>query len=167
MTSEQPGRFPTRSRTLLGAAAFIATLTILARIVGFARTAVLGRTVGADCVGSVYQTTNTLPNIVFDVVAGGTLAAVVVPLLAADVPGVDDGHDDGVDRSVTGELGLTRRAAGGVEDHLPFACPDGVDRDHVAPCLGVFGIELPDHQHLHPLHEGLFPAGDQRPDDTA
>jgi putative peptidoglycan lipid II flippase len=72
----------TRSRTLLAAAATIATITVAARIAGFLRTAVFGRAVGSGCVGVVYQTANTIPNIVFDIVAGGTLSALVVPLLA-------------------------------------------------------------------------------------
>ena len=60
----------------------IAAITVLARATGFVRTAVFGRTVGATCVGTVYQTVNTVPNIVFDIVAGGLLSALVVPILA-------------------------------------------------------------------------------------
>jgi putative peptidoglycan lipid II flippase len=55
---------------------------VLARIAGFGRTVVYGRTVGAGCVGDVYTTANIVPNIIFDVVAGGTLSALVVPILA-------------------------------------------------------------------------------------
>jgi putative peptidoglycan lipid II flippase len=69
-------------RSLARAALIIAVLTVLARVAGFVRTAVFGRSVGTGCVGSVYQTANTIPNIVFDVVAGGMLAALVVPVLA-------------------------------------------------------------------------------------
>ncbi len=35
--------------------------------------------------GNIYQTVNTLPNIIFEIVAGGALAAVVVPLLSGAV----------------------------------------------------------------------------------
>lgn len=70
------------TRSLARAAAAIAVVTVLARIAGFARTAVFSRAVGTGCVGSVYQTANTIPNIVFDIVAGGMLAALVVPVLA-------------------------------------------------------------------------------------
>src|SRR5262249_6025545 len=69
-------------RRLLRAAALIAAITAVARVAGFGRTVVFGRTVGGGCVGGVYQTANTIPNIIFDIVAGGTLAALVVPLLA-------------------------------------------------------------------------------------
>lgn len=72
-----------RAGSSLGrAAALIAILTIAARVVGLVRTAVFARAVGSGCVGTVYQTVNAIPNIVFDVVAGGMLAAAVVPLLA-------------------------------------------------------------------------------------
>ena len=69
-------------RRLLQAAALIAAITAVARVAGFGRTVVFGRSVGGGCVGAVYQTANAIPNIIFDIVAGGTLAALVVPLLA-------------------------------------------------------------------------------------
>ena len=72
---------------MLRAAALIAAITAVARVAGFGRTVVFGRTVGGECVGAVYQTANTIPNIIFDIVAGGTLAALVVPLLAPDFVG--------------------------------------------------------------------------------
>lgn len=77
----QPRR-PRASRTLFGAAGLIAGLTILARIVGFGRIIVFAAAVGWNPIGDIYQDVNTIPNIVFEIVAGGALAAVVVPLLA-------------------------------------------------------------------------------------
>lgn len=68
-----------------GAAALISALTILARITGFGRILVFSRTVGQTCLGDTYQTVNTVPNIVFEIVAGGALASLVVPLLARAV----------------------------------------------------------------------------------
>jgi putative peptidoglycan lipid II flippase len=67
---------------LAHAAALIASITVLARIAGFGRTVVYGHTVGGGCVATVYTSANVIPNIVFDVVAGGTLSALVVPILA-------------------------------------------------------------------------------------
>ncbi len=75
----------TAARGLLGAAAGIALVTIAARVVGFGRTAVLSRTLGTSCVGDVYSAVNAVPNVVFEVVAGGALASVVVPVLAGAV----------------------------------------------------------------------------------
>jgi putative peptidoglycan lipid II flippase len=77
------------TRGLLGAAAGIALVTIVARAVGFGRTAVLSRTLGTSCVGDVYTAVNAVPNVVFEVVAGGALAAVVVPVLAGAVAAGD------------------------------------------------------------------------------
>jgi putative peptidoglycan lipid II flippase len=70
---------------LLGAAAGIALVTVVARVVGFGRTATLGRTVGPTCVGDTYTAVNALPNVLFEVVAGGALASLVVPVLAGAV----------------------------------------------------------------------------------
>ncbi len=74
-----------RARGLVGAAAGVAGLTVLARAAGFGRVGVLSRTLGTSCVGSTYQAVNSLPNVVFEVAAGGALASVVVPLLAGAV----------------------------------------------------------------------------------
>lgn len=76
-------------RLLLGAAGGIALVTLLARAVGFGRVAVLSRTLGPSCVGDTYQVANSLPNVVFEVVAGGALAALVVPVLATAVAAGD------------------------------------------------------------------------------
>jgi putative peptidoglycan lipid II flippase len=70
---------------IAGGAAVIAALTVASRIAGFGRVAVFSRTVedgDPTCVATVYQSANTVPNIVFEVVAGGALASLVVPLLA-------------------------------------------------------------------------------------
>lgn len=88
-------------RGLLRAAALIAGITVLARLVGFARTATFGHTVGGGCVGAVYQTANTVPNIVFDIVAGGILSALVVPMLA---PAFAAGDRETVSRTVSALL---------------------------------------------------------------
>lgn len=73
------------AQTVAGAAALIAVLTVLARVVGFARNIVFSNTVGQTCLGQTYQTTNTIPNILFEIVAGGALASVVVPLISSFV----------------------------------------------------------------------------------
>lgn len=72
-------------QTVAKAAALIAILTVLARIVGFARNIVFSNTVGQTCLGQTYQSANTLPNIIFEIVAGGALASVVVPLISSYV----------------------------------------------------------------------------------
>jgi putative peptidoglycan lipid II flippase len=64
------------------AALLIAAVTAVARVVGFLRVVVLARTLGTDCLGDVYVTANSIPNIVYELVVGGALAAVVVPIVA-------------------------------------------------------------------------------------
>ena len=73
------------ARGVAGAAALIAVLTLLARLAGFGRTLVFTNTVGAGSTGDVYLAANTVPNIVFEVVAGGALASLVVPMLAGGI----------------------------------------------------------------------------------
>src|SRR5690606_27620324 len=67
---------------LLAAAGLVAGITLLARAVGLVRWVVFSHAVGATCVGQVYGTANLVPNVLFEVAAGGALAAVAVPLVA-------------------------------------------------------------------------------------
>lgn len=67
---------------IAGAAGLIAVTTLLARAAGFARVLVFADAVRAGGVGGVYQSVNALPNVLFEVAAGGILAAVAVPLIA-------------------------------------------------------------------------------------
>ncbi len=68
--------------TVLGAASMIAALTVASRIVGFGRWLAQNYAVGDTAIGDAYATANTLPNVLYEVAAGGALAGAVVPLLA-------------------------------------------------------------------------------------
>ena len=70
-------------RGIAGAAALIAVLTIASRIAGFARTVVFAGAVGPNELGDISLTANVVPTIVFEIVAGGALAPMVVPLRVA------------------------------------------------------------------------------------
>ncbi|WP_407651681.1 murein biosynthesis integral membrane protein MurJ [Actinoplanes sandaracinus] len=74
---------------LAGAAALISILTVVARLAGFGRTTVFFYMVGDDGLASLYLAANLVPNIVFELVAGGALASLVVPLLAGAVAAGD------------------------------------------------------------------------------
>ncbi|MEU4428564.1 lipid II flippase MurJ [Actinoplanes sp. NPDC024001] len=74
---------------IAGAAALITVLTVVARLAGFGRTFVFLSTVGHDDLGDIYNAANVIPNIVFELVAGGALASLVVPLLAGAVTAGD------------------------------------------------------------------------------
>ena len=60
-------------------------MTLLARVVGFGRWLVFSGTVGSSCVGTAYASANLVPNVLFEVVAGGALAAAVVPVLSSSL----------------------------------------------------------------------------------
>ena len=70
---------------VFAAAGLIAVVTLAARVFGFGRWLVFSQSVGTTCVGNVYQSANQLPNVVFEVAAGGALAAVVVPIIAGQL----------------------------------------------------------------------------------
>ncbi|MCD0446926.1 hypothetical protein LO763_25220 [Glycomyces sp. A-F 0318] len=74
----------TETRREVGrAASVIGAITVASRLAGFGRTLVFTWAVGLFSLGTAYQTANSIPNIIFELVAGGALAALVIPLLAA------------------------------------------------------------------------------------
>ncbi len=77
--------------SVVRATAQISAITVVARLAGFARWVVLGYAVGTTFLGNVYQTANTIPNVVFELVAGGVLASVLVPTFVREI-------DAGADR---------------------------------------------------------------------
>ncbi|MCW2934841.1 MAG: virulence factor family protein [Actinomycetia bacterium] len=83
------------------AALTIGVITVVARAVGFGRQVVFAHTVGTSCLGTAYTTANMVPNIIYDIVLGGALSSVVVPVLAGPV------IDGGADRA-EGSAGLAR-----------------------------------------------------------
>ena len=70
---------------LLGAAGLVAILTLISRVFGFLRWLAQASWVGAGEVGNAYASANQIPNVIFEVVVGGALASVTVPLLAKAV----------------------------------------------------------------------------------
>ncbi|MEV0353806.1 lipid II flippase MurJ [Nonomuraea sp. NPDC050680] len=73
-------------RGVAGGALLIGAITVLARVAGFAKQYAFAQTVGTNCLGTAYATANGIPNIVFEVVVGGALAGMVVPVLAGAMP---------------------------------------------------------------------------------
>lgn len=86
---------------LARAAMLVAGVTVLSRLIGFVRVLVFAHTVGPSCLGDAYYTANTVPNILFDLVAGGALTSIVVPVLAGPV---DAGDDETADRTASALL---------------------------------------------------------------
>ncbi|MFC6887419.1 murein biosynthesis integral membrane protein MurJ [Actinomadura yumaensis] len=67
---------------LAGAAVVIAVITVLSRLAGFGRTYAFSQTVTTSCLSQAYFTATQFPSIVYEIVAGGALASMVVPVLA-------------------------------------------------------------------------------------
>ncbi|HEX6469604.1 MAG TPA: lipid II flippase MurJ [Streptosporangiaceae bacterium] len=84
------GRLP--GGGIAGAAVLIGSVTVLARVAGFGRTVTFSQTVTTSCLSQAYFTANQIPNIIFEIVAGGALAGMVVPVLAGPVE--RDARDD-------------------------------------------------------------------------
>ncbi len=82
MASVTAGRHHRDAAGIARGAAVIASLTILARILGLVRTVVFSQAVGATCLGTAYVTANQVPNLVYELVLGGALTSAMVPVLA-------------------------------------------------------------------------------------
>lgn len=66
---------------ILRSARKVAVGTLMSRITGFVRTIVLAAVLGNGAVNNAYNNANVLPNIVFELLLGGVLTSVIVPLL--------------------------------------------------------------------------------------
>jgi putative peptidoglycan lipid II flippase len=72
---------PGASGGILRAAGTMAVASLVSRLTGFLRTVVLTAALGFGLVGNAYTVANTLPNIVYELLLGGVLTSIVVPLL--------------------------------------------------------------------------------------
>ncbi|RJL32139.1 murein biosynthesis integral membrane protein MurJ [Bailinhaonella thermotolerans] len=66
---------------LLRAGAVMMAGTLMSRITGFARTAVIAAAIGLGALGDAYSTATVIPVILFDLLLGGLLSSVVVPMV--------------------------------------------------------------------------------------
>jgi putative peptidoglycan lipid II flippase len=67
--------------SLLRSSAIMAAGTLASRVTGFLRSTLLVAALGTGALGDVFNTANTIPNIVYDILLGGVLTAAHVPLL--------------------------------------------------------------------------------------
>ena len=111
---------------IAGQARVIGAVTMVARVAGFARMLVFSWAVGATAIGTAYQSTNTIPNVVYEVAAGGILAAIVVPLLAGRL---ERGERDDAAAIASALLGWTLLVLG------PLAILVAVLAPWIAPAL--------------------------------
>lgn len=68
-------------RSLVGATSSIAVATLISRITGFIRQVGLAAVLGLAVINDSYTVANTLPTMLYEVLLGGVLTSVVVPLL--------------------------------------------------------------------------------------
>jgi putative peptidoglycan lipid II flippase len=72
---------PAQSQSLGRASRTMAIASAASRLTGFLRSLAITAALGVALVGNAYNTANTLPNIVYELLLGGVLTSVVVPLL--------------------------------------------------------------------------------------
>ena len=75
--------------------------SLVSRATGFLRTAAIGAAIGGSLVGNAYQVANTLPNMLYELLLGGILSSVVVPLLVAAKTRDKDGGEAFTQRLLT------------------------------------------------------------------
>ncbi|WP_327582328.1 murein biosynthesis integral membrane protein MurJ [Nonomuraea sp. NBC_00507] len=67
--------------SLLRSGSIMAAGTMVSRVTGFVRTVVLAAAVGTQLLGDAYNTANTIPFALYDLLVGGLMTGVLVPLL--------------------------------------------------------------------------------------
>jgi len=91
----------TQTRSVLSSSAVMAAGTIVSRASGFVRTALLAAAIGSTLHADVFNLPNTVPNMLYILVAGGVFNAVLVPqLVRAMRTHLDEGISY-VDRLIT------------------------------------------------------------------
>ncbi|WP_423465025.1 murein biosynthesis integral membrane protein MurJ [Promicromonospora sp. MS192] len=134
-----------RFSSLASAALLVTVVTLASRIVGFGRWLAQGAWLGSDGVGTVFNSANQLPNLLFEVAAGGALAGAVVPLLAGPLSRAllpADGEQDSAaakeqaSRTASALLGWTLVVL------IPLA---GLMALLARPIIGLTGLDDPVH----------------------
>ncbi len=69
------------NRGLLAASGSMAVASLVSRITGFLRTIFLVAALGVGAVGNAYNSGNNFPNMVYELLLGGVLSSVLIPLL--------------------------------------------------------------------------------------
>lgn len=140
-------------RGLAGVVGGVAGLTLISRALGFLRWIVQAATVGTGAVAGAYATANQIPNVLYEVVVGGALAATIVPLLASAIMA---GDRETVSRTASAMLSLvlTILVPLGIllavlADPIAALFPTSADADPafqtrlVASFLRMFALQVP------------------------
>lgn len=101
MTGTTAAGRPAAETSLARSSRVMALGTVVSRATGFLRTAVLGAALGIGFLGDAYNVANTTPNILYDLLLGGILTSVVVPLLVRAATHDEDGGEAYAQRFLT------------------------------------------------------------------
>jgi putative peptidoglycan lipid II flippase len=96
---------PTRAATRMSVA------TLASRGIGFVRVWVIAAVLGTTYLGNAYQSSSSVSNVLFELLAAGALSAVLVPSF---VPLLESGEDGEAERLASGLLGLALAVMGAV-----------------------------------------------------
>ncbi len=119
----EPGRRGPRGTgtdaSVLSSSAVMAAGTVVSRLSGFVRNALLGAALGQQLHADVFTIANTVPNMLYILLAGGVFNAVLVPQLVRAMKNDPDGGDGYTNRIIT----LAALFLAGVTAVLVIAAP--------------------------------------------
>jgi putative peptidoglycan lipid II flippase len=95
------GSSAAESTSILGSSAVMAAGTVVSRLSGFVRNALLAAALGTQLHADVFTIANTVPNMLYILLAGGVFNAVLVPQLVRAMKNDADGGDAYTNRIVT------------------------------------------------------------------
>lgn len=101
MTEEAGTGRETEQQRVLANSAVMAAGTIVSRMSGFVRSALLAVALGASLHADLFNIANTIPNMLYILLAGGVFNAVLVPQLVRSMRNDPDGGDAYLSRIVT------------------------------------------------------------------
>jgi putative peptidoglycan lipid II flippase len=113
----------------------MAVATAASRLTGFLRSFAIAAAIGVGVVGDAYNAANTLPNIVYELLLGGVLTSVVVPLLVHAQERDPDGGEAYTQRLLTlalAALGLATVLATLAAPLLTAAYVEGGEKGRLA-----------------------------------
>jgi putative peptidoglycan lipid II flippase len=101
MSSDAEGASGAGSRSLLSSSAVMAAGTIVSRLSGFVRGILLAAALGVGLHADVFNIANTVPNMLYILLAGGVVNAVLVPQLVRSMRNDPDGGEAYTNRIIT------------------------------------------------------------------
>jgi putative peptidoglycan lipid II flippase len=100
--------------SLARGAAVISAATAVSRATGFLRVVVVAGAMGTTYLANTYQTANTAPNVVFELVAAGVLTSVFVPTFVEHIVSGDAGEGSRAVAALTSVAVVTLAALAGL-----------------------------------------------------